>query len=111
AWSSDVCSSDLAIAFGTKYLKIMAFFFPFLGVNFILNGVVRAAGAMYQVLVLNILSFWVLRFPLTSLFSHFYGDTGIAIGMGASFVVSCLFATLYYRYGKWRQKQLFAKSS
>jgi len=100
-----------AIAFGSKYLKIMAFFFPFLGVNFILNGVVRAAGAMYQVLVLNILSFWVLRFPLTSLFSHFYGDTGIAIGMGASFVVSCLFASLYYRYGKWRQKQLFAKSS
>src|SRR5699024_9233077 len=49
-----------AVEFATYYLKIMAFSFPFLGVNFILNGIVRGAGAMYQVLILNIISFWVL---------------------------------------------------
>src|SRR5699024_9676472 len=42
-----------AITFGVNYLKIMALCFPFLGINFVLNGIVRAAGAMYQVLVLN----------------------------------------------------------
>lgn len=57
-----------AVAFGTKYLQTVALCYPFLGINFILNGIVRASGAMYQVLALNIISFWVLRFPLTAFF-------------------------------------------
>ncbi|WP_404455959.1 MATE family efflux transporter [Oceanobacillus kapialis] len=97
------------IEFGTTYLQIIAFCYPFLGINFILNGIVRAAGAMYQVLALNILSFWVLRYPLTAFFSSVYGETGIAIGMGSSFLVSSVCAYLYYRYGKWRKKELFNK--
>lgn len=98
---------ETAVAFGSTYLQIIAFCYPFLGINFVLNGVVRAAGAMYQVLALNILSLWVLRYPLTNLFSSLFGETGIALGMGASFVLSSLFAFLYYRYGKWRKKKLF----
>ncbi|MFD2209613.1 MATE family efflux transporter [Virgibacillus halophilus] len=96
-----------AVAFGTNYLQIVAWCYPFLGINFILNGVVRASGAMYQVLVLNIISFWVLRYPLTALFAKWLGDSGVGIGMGASFIISSVFAFLYYRYGKWREKQLF----
>lgn len=97
-----------SVKFATMYLRIMAFCFPFLGVNFILNGIVRASGAMYQVLVLNIISFWVLRFPLTSLFSNIYDEVGIAIGMGASFVISSVLSFLYYRFGHWRKKELFS---
>lgn len=92
-----------AVEFGTEYLRGVAFFYPFLGINFILNGTVRAAGAMFQVLVLNILSFWVLRYPLTYLFAGWYGQDGIALGIGVSFVISSAFAYLYYRYGKWRE--------
>lgn len=102
---------DEAVAFATTYLRILAFCFPFLGINFILNGIVRAAGAMYQILVLNIISFWVLRYPLTALFAHLYGEIGIAIGMGTSFMISSVFAILYYRYGKWRQKELFVEDA
>lgn len=102
---------DAAVAFATRYLRIMAFCFPFLGINFILNGIVRAAGAMYQVLILNIISFWVLRYPLTSLFANMYDEVGIAIGMGSSFMISSVFAALYYRFGKWREKELFVKKA
>ncbi|GAB3048494.1 MATE family efflux transporter [Virgibacillus ainsalahensis] len=98
-----------AVQFGTRYLQITALCYPFLGINFILNGIVRAAGAMYQVLALNIISFWVLRYPLTALFSMVFGDIGIAVGMGSSFIVSSLIAYLYYRFGKWRKKELFSK--
>ncbi|WP_050181038.1 MATE family efflux transporter [Domibacillus robiginosus] len=97
-----------AVQFGTSYLKIVAFFYPFIGLNFILNGVVRASGAMYQVLILNILSFWVLRYPLTYLCSAFWGENGIALGMGISFVISSLFSFGYYWFGKWQQIDLFA---
>lgn len=95
------------LRFGANYLRIVALFYPFLGINFVLNGVVRASGAMMQLLVLNIISFWVLRFPLTALFSAMIGEQGIAFGMGISFVISSMFAFLYYRYGKWRDKYLF----
>jgi putative MATE family efflux protein len=100
-----------AVNFATNYLRILAFCFPFLGINFILNGIVRAAGAMYQILILNIISFWVLRYPLTALFANLYGEIGIAIGMGTSFMISSIFASLYYRYGKWRKKELFQSST
>lgn len=95
-----------AVSFGTEYLKIIAFLYPFLGINFILNGTVRAAGAMMQVLILNLISFWLLRFPLTYLFAAQFGQQGIGYGMGMSFFISSIFAFLYYRYGKWRQKEV-----
>lgn len=99
---------EQAVNFGSDYLKIVAFFYPFLGINFVLNGIVRASGAMYQVLVLNLLSFWVLRFPLSYLLSQWYGEAGIGYGIGLSFVISSLFAYLYYQFGGWRKKQIFS---
>lgn len=94
-------------AFGAHYLRVVALCYPFLGINFVLNGIVRASGAMYQVLVLNIISFWLLRFPLTAGFGHLFGESGIALGMGASFIVSSAFAYLYFRFGRWWDRQLF----
>ncbi|UOQ87344.1 MATE family efflux transporter [Gracilibacillus salinarum] len=96
-----------AVQFGASYLMIVAFFYPFLGINFVLNGIVRASGAMYQVLVLNLLSFWVLRYPLSYLFSKIMGEDGIGYGIGVSFLISSIFAFLYYKYGNWRQKKIF----
>jgi putative MATE family efflux protein len=96
-----------AARFGTDYLKMVAFFYPFLGINFILNGTVRAAGAMFQVLVLNIISFWILRYPMTYLLSTIYGEKGIALGIGMSFVISSMFAFLYYRFGRWQNVKIF----
>ncbi|AKP47011.1 MULTISPECIES: MATE family efflux transporter [Bacillus] len=100
---------ESSVSFGAEYLGIIAFFYPFLGINFILNGIVRASGAMFQVLVLNIVSLWILRYPLTELSASYIGEKGIAFGMGASFVISSIIAFLYYRYGTWRKKQLFTE--
>lgn len=99
-----------AVAFGTDFLKIVAFFYPFIGLNFILNGIVRGAGAMYQVLVLNILSFWLLRYPLTYFCSSLIGQNGIALGIGISFVISSIFSFSYYKWGGWKKKELFRSS-
>lgn len=100
-----------AVEFGAHYIRVVALFYPFLGINFVLNGIVRAAGAMYQVLALNFISFWVLRYPLTWLFSRWFDESGIALGMGASFVVSSAVAYLYFRFGKWREKELFTDAA
>ncbi|WP_078577589.1 MATE family efflux transporter [Salipaludibacillus agaradhaerens] len=90
------------VAFGTLYVQTVAFFYPFLGINFVLNGVVRAAGAMFQVFILNVFSFWVLRFPLTYGFSRWLGEAGIGVGMALSLMLSSLLAIGYYKLGNWR---------
>ncbi|SFL68330.1 putative efflux protein, MATE family [Gracilibacillus orientalis] len=99
---------EAAVQFGAKYLIIIAFFYPFLGINFVLNGIVRASGAMYQILILNLLSFWALRYPLAYLFSEKMGEDGIGYGIGVSFMLSSVIAFLYYRFGKWRDKRIFS---
>jgi len=104
-------SDKATIEFGAGFLKTVAFFYPFLGINFVLNGVVRAAGAMFQILVLNFISFWVLRVPLTYIFSNWLGTDGIAYGIGFSFVISSMFAAGYYMFGKWRSINLFAEKT
>ncbi|WP_035712581.1 MATE family efflux transporter [Salibacterium aidingense] len=96
------------IAFGAEYLRIVAFFYPFLGINFVLNGIVRSSGAVLQVLVLNIISFWALRFPLAWLFSSIFGETGIGIGVGCSFILSSVAAALYFKLGNWRKIDIFS---
>lgn len=100
---------EAAVEFGTNYLRIVALCYPFLGLNFVLNGIVRASGAMYQVLILNIISFWILRYPVSALFASHFGEIGVGMGMGISFIISSIFAYLYYKFGKWREKELFKK--
>lgn len=95
------------IAFGATFLSIIAYAYVFLGINFVLNGAVRASGAMMQVLALNFTSFWILRFPLVYLLSDWYGENGIGLGIGVSFVISSIIATLYYHFGKWREATVF----
>src|SRR5690606_34913392 len=104
-------SDKETIEFGARFLKTVAFFYPFLGINFALNGVVRAAGAMFQILVLNFISFWVLRVPLTYIFSNWLGTDGIAYGIGVSFVISSVIAASYYTFGKWRSINLFEEKT
>lgn len=96
-----------SVAFGVSYLRTIALFYPFIGLNFIYNGVVRGSGAMVQVLVLNIISLWVLRVPLAYWLSTQLGERGIALGIGISFMISSAFSAAYYRWGGWRERRLF----
>src|SRR5699024_9062305 len=96
-----------SVTFASDYLRIMVFCFPFLGINFVLNGIVRASGAMYQVLFLNIISFWMLLFLLAWIFCVLINERGSAVGIVLSFIIISLMADTYYRFGKWRQKELF----
>jgi len=98
---------EASVAFGISYLRTIALFYPFIGLNFIFNGVVRGAGAMFQVLVLNIVSLWVLRVPLAYGLTYLHDERGIALGIGISFLLSSLFSMAYYCWGRWREKELF----
>lgn len=98
---------EASVDFGTRYLRTIAFFYPFIGLNFVFNSVVRGAGAMFQVLMLNIISLWLLRVPLAYWATSVFGDQGVALGIGFSFMLSAGFSVAYYRWGAWRNKRLF----
>lgn len=98
---------EASVDFGTRYLRTVAFFYPFIGLNFVFNSVVRGAGAMFAVLALNIISLWILRVPLAYGATALIGDNGVALGIGISFVISSLFSLGYYRWGGWRNRRLF----
>lgn len=66
---------------------------------------------MFQILILNIISFWALRYPFSYMFSSWIGENGIALGIGMSFLLSSLTAFLYYRFGKWKDLVLFERKS
>ncbi len=100
-----------SVAFGVSYLRTIAVFYPFIGLNFIFNGVVRGSGAMFQVLALNIISLWVLRVPLAYGLTFLREEQGIALGIGISFLLSSLFSMAYYRWGGWREKELFREAA
>jgi Na+-driven multidrug efflux pump len=100
-----------SVDFGAQYLRTIAWMYPFVGINFVLNGIIRASGAMIAVLLLNIVSFWILRYPLTLLLSMWFAERGIGLGIGASFVISSIISLLYYRFGAWRRKELFRRGA
>src|SRR5690606_41284650 len=68
-------------------------------------------GAMAQVLMLNIISLWLLRVPLSYGAVYLFGDPGVALGIGTSFALSCGFSAAYYKWGGWRSKVLFRSGS
>src|SRR5690625_1805419 len=96
-------SEPPAVEFGVKYMRMIALCYPFLGINFVLNGIVRASGAMYQVLALNIISFWVLRYPLTALATSQCDEPGIAVGTGLRCTLRSRRAYGSRRFGTWRE--------
>ncbi len=99
-----------SVSFGVSYLRTIALFYPFIGLNFIFNGVVRGSGAMFQVLALNIISLWILRVPLAYGLASLIDEQGIALGIGISFLLSSLFSIAYYRWGGWREKELLREA-
>src|SRR5581483_2837475 len=52
------------IAEGAVYIRVVAWSFGFIGLQFALTGVLRAAGEMIPVMVIGLVSQWVLQIPL-----------------------------------------------
>ena len=73
---------------GKSYLRVVALCYPFLSINFILNRIVRASGVHVPSACLECSLFLGAAFPLTWLLSNQYGSIGIALGIGASFIIS-----------------------
>jgi putative MATE family efflux protein len=95
------------IAEGGRILSIIAFAFGLIGVQMVLLGAMRGAGATVAAMVLTLVSFWILRLPLAwGLSLTSLGATGIWISLPASNVLSAILAWYWFQRGSWKRLNL-----
>ncbi|MDR3125491.1 MAG: MATE family efflux transporter, partial [Candidatus Nomurabacteria bacterium] len=92
------------IEIGATFLKIVALFFGFGGLQMALLGVLRAAGKMMVVMLISIISQFVVQIPLAWQLSARIGIDGIWWSFVASFVVSLILTWGFYLQGGWARK-------
>ena len=98
-------TEDVAvIAIGREYLTLLGAFLVFHGALCILNGAMRGAGDTFFAMVTGIVSFWLIRIPLASLFSHAWGRVGIWWAIVASITLAFVATLVYYRAGRWKRR-------
>jgi putative MATE family efflux protein len=98
------------IAEGARFLRIVAWSFGFLGVQFALGGALRASGNMVAAMMISLLSLWVLRFPLAyGLAIHTsLGIDGIWWAFPVSNIATALIAAIWFARSDWKSRKLIS---
>lgn len=103
------------LSIGTDFLKTLTFSLGFMGVQFALTGIFRAAGNMHLTLILGIISMFGLQLPLAYLFSH-YQFLGFGNGIEDLWrtfpitnVIMAGICIIIYAQGNWKKKRLIGE--
>lgn len=89
---------------GHEYLVIVSSFYLVFNAMFVLNGMMRGAGAVIFPMFSTILSLWVVRVPLAMYLSRVWGESGIWWSIPIGWSVGLSIVYLYYRSGRWQNK-------
>ncbi|HWA89379.1 MAG TPA: MATE family efflux transporter [Rhizomicrobium sp.] len=96
------------IAEGAAYIRIVAWSFGFIGLQFALMGVLRAAGEMIPAMVISLVSQWVLQLPLAYALSRTMGVDGVWWSTPIANVVTAVVAALWFARGSWKTRKLIS---
>lgn len=102
-------SETKVIAIGQQYLVIASSFFIVFSMMFIINGMLRGAGAVVFPMVSTLLSLWVVRIPAAIWFASMWGEVGIWWSIPFGWCLGCLITYIYYKTGKWKNYSVFAR--
>jgi len=103
-----VPQSQEVIAEGGRLIRIMAWSFGFIGLQFALLGVLRAAGEMIQAMATSLVSQWVLQLPLAYFLSKHtaMAADGLWWALPVSNVATSIIAGVLFLRGGWKTKRL-----
>lgn len=93
----------LAMSTGTDYLRFIGWFFTFIGLKMITDGLLRGAGDMKMFTVANLVNLSIrviMAVTLAPVFGIAMVWYAVPVGWAANYVISFL----EYRTGKWRKK-------
>ncbi len=93
---------------GAIFLRIIAFSWGFIGLQFCLTAVFRASGNMVMTMMLTLISQWVIQFPLAYILSKHtsMGIDGIWWSIPIANVLMGIITILIYMKGNWKKKRL-----
>jgi putative MATE family efflux protein len=100
------------IAEGAVYIRIVAWSFGFIGLQFALTGVLRASGEMIPAMLIGLFSQWVLQIPLAYVLSRHLGmgADGIWWSTPIANVVTAAIAAVWFARGTWKTRRLIGQS-
>ena len=107
-----IFTNDSAVVHvGTEYLVIVSSFYLVFSAMFVVNGMLRGAGAVILPMFSTLVSLWAVRIPAAMWLSHLMGEQGIwwAVPFGWSVGLAIVYG--YYRSGKWENHSIFAKKN
>lgn len=82
-------------------------FIPF-GMAFVLNGIIRATGAVWPPLLGLLISMWFVRIPFAHFLEPTLGQDAVWWSFPLGSMISLVLAAGYYRFGNWRKARLMA---
>lgn len=94
---------------GTEYLVIVSSFYLVFSAMFVVNGMLRGAGAVILPMFSTLVSLWAVRIPAAMWLSHLMGEQGIWWAVPFGWGVGLAIVYGYYRSGKWENHSIFAK--
>ena len=108
-----VPQSPPVIAEGAHLIRVIAWSFGFVGLQFALLGVLRAAGEMIPAMLTSLVSQWALQLPLAYLLSKHtsLGADGLWWAMPTANVATSLIAGTLFLRGSWKSKRLAGRTS
>jgi putative MATE family efflux protein len=96
------------VSIGITYLKIVSLSYVFLGINFLISGILRGAGDVWINMFITAIMFYGIRVPIAYYLSQktSLGSRGIWIGIAVSFMFGCIINGSYYATGRWKKREL-----
>ncbi|WP_298061527.1 MATE family efflux transporter [uncultured Rikenella sp.] len=98
------------IRVGTEYLVIVSLFYLIFSAMFVINGMLRGAGAVIFPMFSTLVSLWAVRIPAAMWLSRLMGEQGIWWSVPIGWSVGLAIAYGYYKSGKWENHSIFAKN-
>jgi len=80
-------------------------FIPF-GMAFVLNGIIRATGAVWPPLLGLVISMWIVRIPFAQALEPTLGPDAIWWSFPLGSMTSLVLAAAYFQWGNWREAKL-----
>jgi Na+-driven multidrug efflux pump len=97
---------------GAVYIRIVAWSFGFIGLQFALMGVLRAAGEMIPAMVISLVSQWGLQIPLAFALSRHtsLGIDGVWWSSPVANIATAIVAAIWFARGNWKTRRLIAQT-
>ncbi|WP_066417101.1 MATE family efflux transporter [Halorubrum aethiopicum] len=103
---ADQAAADRVVAVGSRFLRIAALTFGFIGITRAYTGSFRGAGKTLTAAAISVVTLGVVRFPIAWVAAGRIGETGIWLSFAVSNVVGAAIAYAWYRRGTWRTGDL-----